>query len=350
MRRLLSILGATSLVVPAVFAVNVALVAGTTCTPTGFYRDGINMTAALINPGSVTGEVDATGCNIGVYFGPGAKGTVRGADIHGANYFGVVNRQAQVTIVDSQIHDIGETPFNGAQHGIAVYFATVDTGSSTASAACTSGKTSGRIEGNDIYDYQKGGIVANCAGTTAHIKKNSILGLDVVPFIAQNGIQFGYDATGTAIGNSVDGNWYSGASWSSTGILLFQASGVVVQGNEVTDNQVGVAAESWCYLGVAGANRNQISHNTISGSDWGVSIGAWDGPFSGCDPSADDNKVVNNVISSAAGLEGVTIWVDDSGAYTPSANGNKVNANTITGFATPISDGGTDTKAHANKP
>ena len=42
------------------------------CTPTGLMRDGINLTAALVNPsGPVTGTVNATGCNIGVYYGPG---------------------------------------------------------------------------------------------------------------------------------------------------------------------------------------------------------------------------------------------------------------------------------------
>jgi hypothetical protein len=36
-----------------------------TCTPTGFFRDGIYMTAAVINPQNpVTGQVNATGCNI----------------------------------------------------------------------------------------------------------------------------------------------------------------------------------------------------------------------------------------------------------------------------------------------
>ena len=40
--------------------------ASATCTPTGFFRDGINLTAAQIG-GSVTGTLDATGCNIGAY-------------------------------------------------------------------------------------------------------------------------------------------------------------------------------------------------------------------------------------------------------------------------------------------
>ena len=49
-----------------------------TCTETGFEKDGINMTAATINPaGTVTGVIDATGCHIGVYYDhKGLGGTV----------------------------------------------------------------------------------------------------------------------------------------------------------------------------------------------------------------------------------------------------------------------------------
>jgi hypothetical protein len=61
--------------------------ASATCTPTGFYRDGINMTAAQIG-GNVTGNLDAAGCNIGVYYGPGHSGTVSGANISGASALG----------------------------------------------------------------------------------------------------------------------------------------------------------------------------------------------------------------------------------------------------------------------
>src|SRR5205814_5058320 len=61
--------------------------AAPTCTPTGFIRDGMDLTAEVFNPATpVTGEVDATGCNIGVYFSQ--PGSVSGANVHGANYFG----------------------------------------------------------------------------------------------------------------------------------------------------------------------------------------------------------------------------------------------------------------------
>ncbi len=51
------------------------------CIPTAFFLDGINLTAALINPTTtVTGAVNAGGCNIGVYYNSG-QGKVDQAEI-----------------------------------------------------------------------------------------------------------------------------------------------------------------------------------------------------------------------------------------------------------------------------
>ncbi len=80
-------------ILPSLFAAALLLgltagpASAATCTPTGFYRDGINMTAAVIATGDVTGQtVDATGCNIGIFYGPGASATVDSVDVSGANY------------------------------------------------------------------------------------------------------------------------------------------------------------------------------------------------------------------------------------------------------------------------
>ena len=85
--------------------------AAATCTPTGFFVDGINMTAAQVG-GDVTGTLDATGCNIGVFYDHTHIGNVTSADISGANYFGVVvdgdAGAVAVNVTSSQIHDIGE--------------------------------------------------------------------------------------------------------------------------------------------------------------------------------------------------------------------------------------------------
>ncbi|HLY87084.1 MAG TPA: hypothetical protein VKO84_11350, partial [Gaiellaceae bacterium] len=67
--------------ITATISVGAARATATSCTQTGFFRDGINMTAAQIG-GNVTGALDAGGCNIGVYYGPGTTATVSGASIY----------------------------------------------------------------------------------------------------------------------------------------------------------------------------------------------------------------------------------------------------------------------------
>jgi hypothetical protein len=61
------------------------------CTQTGFYRDNINMTAAVIATGDITDRtINSTGCNVGIFYGPGTSGTVDNVDVYGANYFGIL--------------------------------------------------------------------------------------------------------------------------------------------------------------------------------------------------------------------------------------------------------------------
>ena len=310
-------------------------VVAATCTPTGYVRDSINLTAAVIDPATpVTGEVDATGCNIGVYFGPGSGGTVDGAEVHGANYFGVVANGAAVDVRNSDIHDIGETPFNGAQHGVGIYYRAAATGT---------------VEGNTVSQYQKGGIVASDAGTVVEVRGNTVTGLMPVPFIAQNGIQIGYGASGAVKDNAVDGNSYSGSGWTSTGVLVFETNGVQVQGNVVANNQSGIVIEAWCWIAPS-ADGNKVVNNTVSGAQWGITVAAYAiGGYSTCDASASDNKITNNTISGPGGDTGIFVGTGVFGStFVPIAATNSLTANTVSGFATSIDDSGTGTSSHAN--
>jgi hypothetical protein len=234
MRRTLVILSAVSLAL-AVIAAPVAQAAP--CVVTTFERDGFLLTAAQIG-GNVTGELDATGCDIGVYYGSGTSGNVTDANIHGARYYGVVADGATVNVTDSEVHDIGNDPFDGTQHGIGIYF--------------TDG-ASGDISDNNVYEYQKGGIVVNGEGTTATVIGNTVTGLGPVDFIAQNGIQVSRGAVATVRGNDISGNFYTGHAgvgpnpggqnppgWEyySTGLLFFQpGKATSASGNHFSDNQ-----------------------------------------------------------------------------------------------------------------
>jgi len=202
------------------------------CTETGLMRDGINLTAKIVNPTtSVTGAVNATGCNIGVYFGDGHSGTVSGANISGANYYGVVADGAAVDIT-ADIHDIGENPLNGSQHGVAVLYTTVHQSGSTTLNAAT-----GTLSGSTITHYQKNGVVVSGAGASVNVLNNTVTGQGHINSIAQNGIQISAGASALVKGNTVSGNWYTPATVTACGLLFFQAGGVKQQMNNLFDNQ-----------------------------------------------------------------------------------------------------------------
>ena len=277
-----------------------------TCTPTGFFRDGINMTAALINPaGVVTGEVNAAGCNIGVYADNGSRAVVN-ANIHGANYFGIlVNgdvNNVKFDVKDSQVHDIGETPFNGSQHGVAIYYRAFGTGT-----------TAGTISGTTVSLYQKGGIVVNGAGSNVNVKQNNAIGFGAVSFIAQNGIQVGFGATGTVTSNTATGHSYSGPNFASSG-------GILIVGGACYGSPLTVGT--------------QVVGNTLVGNDVGVFVSNLDGTCSA--PSSQTNiKIVNNdkLITnkiSGAGYKtcatGYCVAIDADASFTNKA---KVHANVI---------------------
>ena len=139
-----------------------------------------------------------------------------GADIHGANYYGVVVERGRRERDGLKIHDIGETPLNGAQHGVGVFYTTLNPDLSS-----TERQRPGRSAATSSRSYQKGGIVVNGPGAAVTISGNTVTGEGRVNYIAQNGIQVGRGATGTITGNTVTGNAYTGANnASSSGILL----------------------------------------------------------------------------------------------------------------------------------
>ncbi len=270
-----------------------------TCTATGFVKDGINLTAALINPSTLTGAtVDATGCNIGVYYDSGT-GVIDTTTISGANYFGVlVNGDANdvaVTIQDSLVQNIGESPFNGTQHGAAIYYRSFGTGSA-----------SGSVTGTEVKRYQKAGIVAN-GNSTVTVSNCSVQGLGPVPYIAQNGIQFGWGATGSAMRNTVTGHSYvptdgHGDGSASAGVLIYGepsgfTTGIQVTGNTLTENDNGVAlvncGDDSCTTPPSSPTNDKVVNNTISGpSANAYAAGVYD--FGNAD------KIVNNRISGYA--------------------------------------------------
>ena len=283
--------------------------AATICTPTGFVRDGMNLTAAVIPTSitpNVTGSVNAAGCNIGVYYGPGITGTVKTAQIFGANYFGVVNNGSNVTITKSQIHDIGENPLNGDQHGVSIYFA-------------YGAPSAGSITSNLIWNYQKGGIVVNGTSGTVAVTSNTVVGQGPLNYIAQNGIQIGYGAKATVTNNIITGNSYTGSGDAASG-------GILIVGGS-------------CYGGPLTIG-TKIIGNTVIGNDVGVWLSNLDGTT--CIPTdtptnivASKNIITNDAVNNTTGAYpnpgGYQAGISDQGDF------DKMNNNSICGLGyTPV--------------
>lgn len=303
------ILGISGLSLAIPFVANAA-----TCTPTGFLRDGINMTAAVVNPSSpVTSNIDATGCNIGVYFGPDNNGSVNRATIHGSNYYGVVVQRAKVNIKNSNIYQIGETPLNGDQHGVGIYYATV---AGVKNGDCTTGSTEGTVENNSVSTYQKSGIVADCTGTKVSINNNIVQGQGPVNYIAQNGIEVGVGANAKVTGNIVTGNSYTGAGGASSGgILVFggpvyggdYTTNTQITGNIVIGNDVGVYASNLesCSTNSCTATTTKtdiyIADNTIANAGLNNTTGnsSTQGYQAGVSDQGDRDTIANNDITGA---------------------------------------------------
>jgi len=241
------------------------------CTPTGFMRDNLNLTAALIDPTApVTGNVDATGCNIGIYYDSSAPhiNSVNGATVHGANYFGIVNNGTTVNIVNSDVYDIGETP----------------------------------ISGNQLWNYQKAGIVVNGATASASIAGNTVIGQGPVDYIAQNGIEVGYGARATVSSNVVVGHSYTGPNFASSGGIILFGGPCYGPPNNATVNDA-------------------VASNIAVGNDVGVWFSnlAADCVHAVSTPTRDtasSNLLRDNAVTNTTGLDGSTPYqagVSDQG-------------------------------------
>jgi len=215
---------------------------------------GVALTAKIVNPTTpVTGNIDATGYDVAVYFGPGHSGTVD-ADIHGATWYGVVADRAAVNVTGSEIHDIGENPLNGAQHGNPIYFYD---------------GARGTISGNTVYDFQKNGITVSGKAadgsalsdvkTSATVANNVVTGKGPIDYIAQNGIQVSYGASAVVKGNTVRNFFYSPDTTEATGLLSYEAGTVAVSGNTFSRNEVNIYGPVKAIRDVRGSYRTTVT-------------------------------------------------------------------------------------------
>lgn len=184
---------------------------------------------------------------------------------------GSTARVRDVTVTASGLADVCET---GAARlrGILLEGASGEVVDSTVNGLAKGSSTSGCQEGfgievrnddaslgpfrvdvlrNRVSGYQKVGILA-MGSVEVTIDRNTVEGGVPVGHIARNGIQVGNGARGSVTGNSVSGNAYTGTSGDTgAGIVVVGGSyygagtplvtGLVIEGNTLVDNDVGIS-------------------------------------------------------------------------------------------------------------
>ncbi len=247
--------------------------------PAGDYSNDTNSQIVRITGTSVNAEV--TGFTI---HGP-VPGT--GSNIFAGVYIG---DNAHGNIHDNKILDIRNNPLSGAQGGIGILVGRYQWGNKVGTADITN---------NEISGFQKGGISVGSAGSSAIVTGNVVTGVGPTSILAQNGIQFGFGASGEINNNQVSNISYTGGSTTSTGILLFDAGTVDVSGNMLIDTQVGIYS-----LDTNGTYEN----NTINLH--GIALGNPPGGFWGIYLDGGTNIVQTNTLTSDNSVGGVGFEVD----------------------------------------
>lgn len=135
------------------------------------------------------------------------------------------------------------------------------------------------IDGNELGDYQKGGIFVS-GRVNAIVRDNVVTGSGPVATIAQNGIEIAWGARARVQSNAVSDHSFTGPGAVATGILVIggggfgtcdgvdcpYTTGVRVIANVVVDNDIGIGLENLdaALLPPTGATRNRVIENVVA--------------------------------------------------------------------------------------
>ncbi|MCP4550244.1 MAG: hypothetical protein GY835_27600 [bacterium] len=221
--------------------------------------------------------------------------TVDGRQVGGERFYGIYLQNSSGSVHHCRITDILDAASPGAQRVASLVAGHDDLG----------GSYSVEFSDNTIPEFQKGGILIMGPGLDCLINDNSVVNAPS-EFNAGNGIQVSYGATGELNGNTVQGIGYTGEDWSATGILLFEAGSVAINGGEVFNCQTGISYSGWGWRYLP-PTTPQITIDGVHGHD-----NDWNASFHVADDGVNLDVDIENCIFED-NLVGTDFWA--SGAY-----------------------------------
>jgi len=197
---------------------------------------GLEVTT-IKSPATLTDYFATSSNNYPVIFVDGATGVeISGVTIDGdgqgnANYrfIGLGFWNADGSLADAAVTGVRETPFNGNQHGVGIY-----------AYNNTGGPYTIALTDVEIDDFQKNAMALSGEGLTVDLDGVVCTGQGSTDLNAQNGIQIGFGAGGTADDCVVQDIHYTPTDWAATGALMWAGSQVDFAGVTCERCEVGV--------------------------------------------------------------------------------------------------------------
>ncbi len=171
------------------------------------------------------------------------------------------------------------------------------------------------VENSSVHNYNKNGIVARYTGATLTATGNYVQGAGPISYIAQNGIEIAFGATGSVKNNTVIDNFYIPTSDTASDILLYDTAentSIVVSGNIAGNSNIAIALETDT---AAVGDGVTVSANRIFGTS----------TFDGVDVCTNNNSVTTNTIFNS---QQSAVHLDNA-CMGGTGNGNNVTGNII---------------------
>ncbi|WP_375769604.1 right-handed parallel beta-helix repeat-containing protein [Archangium gephyra] len=208
--------------------------------PDGYTFDGAGHTVTVVDPpgqafkGAVIRNRGATARVRGVTVT--ASGLKDLCFLGAEGLRGIWLEGASGEVVDSEVNGLLKGTDSGCQDGFGIEVSNGD---------ASRGPFRVEVLRNRVSAFLKNGIVASGA-VEVTLADNTVEGGGPVASVARNGILVHNGARARVTGNRVSGNAYTGASATGTGIVVKVdpgaplVSGLVVEGNTFTDNDIGI--------------------------------------------------------------------------------------------------------------